>query len=79
MPVENPAHFGDGERMTVHGMAGLNHQFRLDVIQMSARILDDTVVVFRDRTVASHRDDGICGYSRRPPKEDSNSAFGRCH
>jgi hypothetical protein len=36
MPIQNPAHFGDGERMTVHGVSGMDHQLRLRVIQMSA-------------------------------------------
>ena len=46
-------------------VAGVNHQLRLDIVQMCARIFHDTVVIFLERPLAFDRDDGIHGYPGR--------------
>ena len=43
----------------------MDYQLRLCVIQMSAFVFDDPVVVLRQRFVAAHRDNRVDRYSRR--------------
>ena len=49
----------------MNGVSGVDYQLRLCVIQMSAFVFDDAVVIFLERLVAFDRDNRVDRYPRR--------------
>jgi len=54
---QNAANLLDRIRVRLRRVRGTDDVFRIDAIEMRARILDDTVVAALDRPIAGNRDD----------------------